>query len=124
MVDNSNLITTSKDSQANQHINERISLKSHLPGSVPLKYLSFCVRGKFYHLAQGIRDFIIVKGVHQWKTFEKLRLFTINLETLSNIRNLNDRTLPDYLHDEVHDDIFECTMVKSIVPVCTISAAL
>ncbi|GFW70168.1 hypothetical protein TNCV_4467271 [Trichonephila clavipes] len=52
-VDHSNLITTSKDSRTNQYINERISLKSHLPGSLHLEYLSFCVRGKFCLLVQG-----------------------------------------------------------------------
>ncbi|GFW11796.1 hypothetical protein TNCV_4100081 [Trichonephila clavipes] len=46
-VDHSNLLTTAKDKRANRYINERLSLKSHLPGSVPLEYLSFCVRGKF-----------------------------------------------------------------------------
>ncbi|GFX92626.1 hypothetical protein TNCV_4087311 [Trichonephila clavipes] len=34
---------------------------------------------------------------------------------LPYFRDLNDRTLPDHLHDEVHEDydISECTMVKS-----------
>ncbi|GFX73090.1 uncharacterized protein TNCV_1704921 [Trichonephila clavipes] len=45
-VDHSNLLTTAKDSRANRCINERLGLKSHLPGSVPLEYLSFCVRGQ------------------------------------------------------------------------------
>ncbi|GFX70878.1 hypothetical protein TNCV_1688611 [Trichonephila clavipes] len=36
VVDHSNLLTTAKDSRANRYINERLSLKSHLPGSVPL----------------------------------------------------------------------------------------
>ncbi|GFW36334.1 uncharacterized protein TNCV_3712551 [Trichonephila clavipes] len=61
-VDHSNLLTTAKDSRANRYINERLSLKRHLPGSVPLEYLSFCVRGKFCHLAQGNRGLIVVKG--------------------------------------------------------------
>ncbi|GFW33728.1 hypothetical protein TNCV_4051771 [Trichonephila clavipes] len=39
-VDHSNLRTTAKDSPANRYINERLSLKSHLPGSVSLEYLS------------------------------------------------------------------------------------
>ncbi|GFT37357.1 hypothetical protein TNCV_4285071 [Trichonephila clavipes] len=114
-VDHSNLLTTAKDSGANRYINERISLKSHLPGSVPLEYLSFCVRGKFCHLAQGNRGLIVVKGSDQRKMFEELRLFTINLEILPHFRDLNDRTLPDHLHDEVYEDygISECTLVKS-----------
>ncbi|GFX71116.1 uncharacterized protein TNCV_3648811 [Trichonephila clavipes] len=61
-VDHSNLITTSKDSRANKYINVRLSLKSHFPISEPLEYLSFCVSGKFCHLVQGNRGFIIVKG--------------------------------------------------------------
>ncbi|GFT15630.1 hypothetical protein TNCV_4985591 [Trichonephila clavipes] len=110
-----NLLTTPKDSRANRYINERLHLKSHLPRSVPLEYLSFCVRGKFYHLARGNRDLIVVKGSDQRKIFEKLGLFTINLEMLPHFWDLNDRTLPDHLHDEVHEDydISECTMVKS-----------
>ncbi|GFX40537.1 hypothetical protein TNCV_2373211 [Trichonephila clavipes] len=94
-------------------INERLSLKSHLPGSVPLEYLDFCVRGKFCQLAQGNRGLIVVKGSDQRKIFEKLGLFTINLEILPHFRDLNDHSLPDHLHDEVHEDISECTMVKS-----------
>ncbi|GFU36760.1 uncharacterized protein TNCV_365281 [Trichonephila clavipes] len=114
-VDHSNLLTTPKDSRANRYINERLHLKSHLPASVPLEYLSFCVRGKFCHLAQGNRGLIVVKGSDHRKIFEKLGLFTINLEMLPHFRDLNDRTLPDHLHDEVHEayDISECTMVKS-----------
>ncbi|GFS59673.1 hypothetical protein TNCV_1795541 [Trichonephila clavipes] len=98
-----------------RYINERLSLKSHLPGSVPLEYLDFCVRGKFCHLAQGNRGLIVVKGSDQRKIFEKLGLFTINLEILPHFRDLNDRSLPDHLHDDVHEgfDISECTMVKS-----------
>ncbi|GFT68721.1 hypothetical protein TNCV_684111 [Trichonephila clavipes] len=92
-----------------------LSLKSHLPGSVPLEYLDFCVRGKFCHLAQGNSGLIVVKGSDQRKLFEKLGLFTINLEILPHFRDLNDRTLPDHMHDEMHEDfdISECTMVKS-----------
>ncbi|GFX70819.1 uncharacterized protein TNCV_1337811 [Trichonephila clavipes] len=114
-VDHLKLLTTAKDSRANRYINERLSLKSHLPGYVPLEYLDFCVRGKFCQLAQGNRGLIVVKGSDQRKILEKLRLFTINLEILPHFRDLNDRTLPDHLHDEVHEDydICECTMVKS-----------
>ncbi|GFW70164.1 uncharacterized protein TNCV_4467231 [Trichonephila clavipes] len=114
-VDHSNLLTTAKDSPANRYINERLTLKSRLPGSVPLEYVAFCVRGKFCHLAQGNRGLIVFKGSDQRKSFEKLRLFTINLEILPHFRDLHDRILPDHLHDEVHEDfvISECTMVKS-----------
>ncbi|GFU15915.1 hypothetical protein TNCV_2368461 [Trichonephila clavipes] len=114
-VDQSNLLTTPKHSRANRYINERLNLKSHLPGSVHLEYLSFCVRGKFCHLAEGNRGLIVVKGSDQRKFFENLGLFTINLEMLPHFRDLNDRTLPDHLHDEVHEDydISDCTMGKS-----------
>ncbi|GFW68554.1 uncharacterized protein TNCV_529091, partial [Trichonephila clavipes] len=110
-VDHSNLLTTAKDSRANRYINERLSLKSHLPGSVPVEYLDFCVRGKFTHLAQGNSGLIVVKGSDQRKNLEKLGLFTINLEILPHFRDLNGRTLPDHLHEDF--DISECTMVKS-----------
>ncbi|GFX05900.1 hypothetical protein TNCV_1785331 [Trichonephila clavipes] len=114
-VNHSNLLMTAKDSRANRYINERLSLKSHLPGSVPLKYLSLCVRGMFCHLAKGNWGLIAVKGWDQRKMFEKLGLFSINLQILAHLRNLNDRTLPDLLNDEVHEDYdtSECTMVKS-----------
>ncbi|GFX65619.1 uncharacterized protein TNCV_4093141 [Trichonephila clavipes] len=114
-VDHSNLLTTARDSRDNRYINERLSQKSHLPGSVPLDYLAFCVRGKFCHLAQGNRGLIVVKGLDQRIIFEKLGLFSINLEILPYFRDLNDRTLPDHLYDEVYEDydISECTMVKS-----------
>ncbi|GFX85810.1 uncharacterized protein TNCV_2472121 [Trichonephila clavipes] len=70
---------------------------------------------EFCHLAQGNRGLIVVKGSNQRKNFEKLGLFTINLEILPHFSDLNDRSLPDHLHDEVHEDfnISECTMVKS-----------
>ncbi|GFT78960.1 hypothetical protein TNCV_3093441 [Trichonephila clavipes] len=67
MVDHSNLLTTPEDSLANRYINERLHLKSHLPGSVPLEYLSFFVRGKFFLLAQGNRGLIVVKGLASGK---------------------------------------------------------
>ncbi|GFT65441.1 hypothetical protein TNCV_1902151 [Trichonephila clavipes] len=104
-----------KDSRANRYINERLNLKSHLPGSVPFEYLSFCFRGKLCHLAQGNRGLIVVKGSDQRKIFEKLGLFTINLEMLPHFRDLNDRTLPDHLHDDMHEDYdkSKCNMVKS-----------
>ncbi|GFU36428.1 hypothetical protein TNCV_3100041 [Trichonephila clavipes] len=110
-VDHSNLLRTAKDSWANRYINERLSLKSRLP----LEYLCFCVRGKFCHLAQGNRVLIVVKGSDQRKMFEKLGPFTIKLEILPRFQHLNDRTLPDHMHDEVHEDydISQCTMVKS-----------
>ncbi|GFX32174.1 hypothetical protein TNCV_3327471 [Trichonephila clavipes] len=74
-VDHSNLIPTSKDSRVNKYINDRLILKSHLRGSVPLKYLSFCVRGNFCHLAQGNRGLIVVNGSDHRKIFEKLVFF-------------------------------------------------
>ncbi|GFU74774.1 uncharacterized protein TNCV_2431641 [Trichonephila clavipes] len=64
-VDYSNLLTTAKESRENRYINERLSFKSYLPRSVPLEYLSFCVRGKFCHLVQGNRGLIVVKGWDQ-----------------------------------------------------------
>ncbi|GFV29547.1 hypothetical protein TNCV_4490011 [Trichonephila clavipes] len=66
-VDHLNLLTTPKNSRANHYIKNLLSLKSHLPLSVPLEHLSFCVRGKFCHLAQGNRGLIVVMGSDQRK---------------------------------------------------------
>ncbi|GFX86155.1 hypothetical protein TNCV_2560371 [Trichonephila clavipes] len=88
-LDHSNLLTTAKDSRSN--------------------------RGNFCHLAQGNRGLIVIKGSDHGKFFEMLGFYTINFEMLPHFRDSNDRTLPDHLHDEVHEDydISECTMVKS-----------
>ncbi|GFV81598.1 hypothetical protein TNCV_1495631 [Trichonephila clavipes] len=86
-VDHSNLLDD-KDRRANRYINERLSLKSHLPGSVPLEYLDFCVRGKFCQLAQGNRGLIVVKGSDQRKVLLKSWDFTINLEICSSFPGL------------------------------------
>ncbi|GFX42249.1 hypothetical protein TNCV_4310841 [Trichonephila clavipes] len=80
---------------------------NHPPNTAGPTGASFC------HLAQGNRGLIVVKGSYQRKLFEKLGLFIITLEKLPHFRDLNDRTLPDHLHVEVHEDISECTMVKS-----------
>ncbi|GFW24881.1 hypothetical protein TNCV_3846151 [Trichonephila clavipes] len=114
-VEHSNLLTTPKDSRANRYIKKRLNLKSHQPGFVPLEYLYFCVWGKFFHLALENRCLIVFKGSDQWKFFENLGLFTINLKMLPHFRDLNNRTLPDHLHDKVHEDydISLCTMLKS-----------
>ncbi|GFV84030.1 hypothetical protein TNCV_1368411 [Trichonephila clavipes] len=73
MVAHSNPLTNPKNSRANHYINERIYLKDHLPGSMPLDY-PFCVMGKFCHLSQRNRGLIIVKGADQRKFFETLGL--------------------------------------------------
>ncbi|GFX58456.1 hypothetical protein TNCV_213851 [Trichonephila clavipes] len=95
--------------------------RSDLPHDGRLEYPYDCQRQpdqqgqEFCHLAQGNRGLFVVKGSDQRKFFEKLGRFTINLEILPHFRDLNDRTLPDHLHDEVHEDydISKCTMVKS-----------
>ncbi|GFU21228.1 hypothetical protein TNCV_4671211 [Trichonephila clavipes] len=40
------------------------------------------------------------QGLGPENYFEKLGLFTINLEILSHFRDLNDRTLSDHLHED------------------------
>ncbi|GFX82813.1 DDB1-and CUL4-associated factor 4-like protein 1 [Trichonephila clavipes] len=72
----------------------------------------FLRHGQVLSLGPGNRGLIVIKRSDQRKFFEKLGLFTINLEMLPHFRDLNDRTLPDHLHDEEHEDISECTMVK------------
>ncbi|GFT40744.1 hypothetical protein TNCV_4042341 [Trichonephila clavipes] len=63
-VDHSNLLTTDKDRRANRYINELLSLKSHLPGSVPLEYLDFCVREVYMNL-DNCRIFIHEVNQHE-----------------------------------------------------------
>ncbi|GFU02130.1 hypothetical protein TNCV_533381 [Trichonephila clavipes] len=63
--------------------------------------VSYFSMGKFCHPAQGNKSLIVVKRSDQREIFEKLGLFTINLEMLPHFQDLNDRTLPDHLHDEV-----------------------
>ncbi|GFY28457.1 hypothetical protein TNCV_1971101 [Trichonephila clavipes] len=104
-----------KDFRSNYQENARLRLVGkHQPIGIDSRGPAEYKRGKFYHLAQGNRGLIVVKGSDQRKFFEKLGLFTINLEMLPHFRDLNDRTLPDNLHDNVHEDngISECTMVK------------
>ncbi|GFX34085.1 hypothetical protein TNCV_1698331 [Trichonephila clavipes] len=124
-VNHAGLTSKPKDFRSNSQENARLRLVHHpLPKSVPVEYLPFRVRGKFSHLARGNSGLIVVKGSDQWKIFEKPGLFTINLEMLLFSRDLNDRTLSDHLHDEVHEDydISKSTIVKSY-QFCVIPAA-
>ncbi|GFX23754.1 hypothetical protein TNCV_3596961 [Trichonephila clavipes] len=114
-VHHSSFISADKDCRANMYINETLCQKRHIPVSVHLEYLSFCINGQFCRLAQGNRGFIVVKRLDQRTVFENLRLFNIITETLPKFLDLRDHGLPDHLHDYAHEyfDISECIMVKS-----------
>ncbi|GFT21934.1 hypothetical protein TNCV_2383221 [Trichonephila clavipes] len=89
---------TAKDSRANRYF---------CPDVYPSNTYFYASEASFVN-----RGLIVIKGSDQRKVFEKFGLFTINLKILPYIRDLNDPTLPDHLHDEVHEvhDISECTM--------------
>ncbi|GFX42235.1 uncharacterized protein TNCV_4310701 [Trichonephila clavipes] len=112
-VDHSNLLNTPKDSRANRYIKEWLNLKRHLPDLCPLNTClsasgaSFVTRPKETEVSSSSRDRTSGKFLKSWD------FFPINLEMLPHFRDMNDRTLPDHLHDEVHEDISECTMVNS-----------
>ncbi|GFX29944.1 hypothetical protein TNCV_3964151 [Trichonephila clavipes] len=98
--------------RSNSHKHERLRLvHAPLPKSVPVKYLSFCVRDKLSQMGQG--GLMVVKGTEQQKIFLELGVFAISLETLPEFNDIYDGTFPNSLHEEVHEDVSYCTMVKS-----------
>ncbi|GFV33263.1 hypothetical protein TNCV_1497851 [Trichonephila clavipes] len=70
-VNHAEQISEPKEFRSNCQENGRLRLVHHsLPQSVPVKYLPFCVRGKFSQLARGNRGLMVVKGVEQQKFFQ------------------------------------------------------
>ncbi|GFX14480.1 uncharacterized protein TNCV_1616631 [Trichonephila clavipes] len=61
-----------------------------LPKSVPVEYLSFCVRGKLSQM--GRRGLMVVKGTEQQKFFLELGVFAMSLETLLEFNDIYDGT--------------------------------
>ncbi|GFU54854.1 hypothetical protein TNCV_4939801 [Trichonephila clavipes] len=59
----------------------------------------------------GRGGLMVVKGTEQQKTF--LELPAMSLETLPEFNDIYDGTFPNSLHEEVHEDVSYCTMVKS-----------
>ncbi|GFW41809.1 uncharacterized protein TNCV_4980571 [Trichonephila clavipes] len=66
-VDHTNLLTTDKDRRANRYINERLSLKSHLPDPCLLEYWISASGASLVTWPGGNRGLIVVKGSDQRK---------------------------------------------------------
>ncbi|GFS86590.1 hypothetical protein TNCV_903441 [Trichonephila clavipes] len=106
------LTFTLNELRSNRHEHEHLRLvHSQLPKSVSVEYLSFCVRVKLSQMDRG--GCMVVKGTEQQIFFLLLGMFAMSLETLPEFNNIYDRTFPNSLHEEVHDDVSYCTMVKS-----------
>ncbi|GFT78959.1 hypothetical protein TNCV_3093431 [Trichonephila clavipes] len=85
------------------HEHERLRLvHASLPN--PVEYLPFCVRGKLSQMG-----LMVVKGTEQPKNL--LEPGAMSLETLPEFND--DGTFPNSLHEEVHEDVSYCTMIKS-----------
>ncbi|GFX71827.1 hypothetical protein TNCV_2010641 [Trichonephila clavipes] len=95
-MDHSNLLTT--PSWANRYINERLSLKSHLPDLFPTCLSASGASFATWPKKISSRDWTSGKYLKSW-----------DLEMLPHFRD--DCSLPDHLHDEVLEDISECTII-------------
>ncbi|GFX09125.1 hypothetical protein TNCV_4167041 [Trichonephila clavipes] len=112
MVNHAGLTSTPHELRSSSHEHERLRLvHAPLPKSVPVEYLSFYVRGKLSQMGRG--DLIVVKGTELQKVFLELGVFAMSLETLPEFKHIYDGTFPNSLHEEVHEDISYCTMVKT-----------
>ncbi|GFS68900.1 hypothetical protein TNCV_4569511 [Trichonephila clavipes] len=97
-VNHAGLSSKPKDFRSICKENASLRLVHHpLPIRVPVEYLPFCgqvlspgPRKQMPHRRQGIGPA---------EKFRKALIFTINLEMLPLFRDLNDRTLPENLHD-------------------------
>ncbi|GFW07716.1 hypothetical protein TNCV_3918491 [Trichonephila clavipes] len=107
MVNHAGLTSTPHELRSNSHEHERLRLV-HSP--LPVEYLSFCVRGKLSQMGRG--GLMVVKGTEEIKIFLELGVFAMSLETLPEFNDIYDGTFPN-LHEEVHEDVSYCTMVKS-----------
>ncbi|GFX02361.1 hypothetical protein TNCV_2285281 [Trichonephila clavipes] len=65
-VNHTGLSSTPHELRSNSHEHERFRLvHPPLPKSVPVQYLSFCVRGKLSQMSRG--GIVVVKGTEQQK---------------------------------------------------------
>ncbi|GFS51595.1 hypothetical protein TNCV_550051 [Trichonephila clavipes] len=111
-VNHAGLTSTPRELRSNSHEHERLRLvHALLPKSVPVEYLSFCVRGKLSQM--GRRGLMVVKGTEQQKIFLELGVFAMSLETLPEFNGIYDGTFPNSFHEEVHEDVSYCIIVKS-----------
>ncbi|GFX92687.1 hypothetical protein TNCV_2012731 [Trichonephila clavipes] len=111
-VNHTGLTSTPHELRSNSHEHEHLRLvHAPLPKSVPVEYQSFCLRGKLSQMGRG--GLMVVKGTEQQEVFLELGLLAISLETLPEFNDIYDGTFPNSLHEEVHEDVSYCTMVKS-----------
>ncbi|GFV00755.1 hypothetical protein TNCV_1385741 [Trichonephila clavipes] len=61
----------------------------------------------------GRGGLMVVKGTEQQKIFLELGVVAMSLETLPEFNAIYDGIFPHSLHEEVHEDVSYCTMVKS-----------
>ncbi|GFU58523.1 hypothetical protein TNCV_4894571 [Trichonephila clavipes] len=113
-VNRAGLISTPHELRSNSHEHERLRLvHAPLPKSVPVEYLSFCVRGKLSQMGRG--GLMVVKATEQQKIFIELGVFAMSLETLPEFNDIYDGTFPNSLHEEVHEDVSYSTMGRVVV---------
>ncbi|GFX42248.1 hypothetical protein TNCV_4310831 [Trichonephila clavipes] len=100
------LTSTPHELRSNSPEHEPLFLvHSSLPKSIPVEYLSFCVRG-------NRRGLMVDKGTEQQKFFQDLGVFAMSLETLPKFNDIYYGTVPNSLHKEVHETVSYCRMVK------------
>ncbi|GFV47665.1 hypothetical protein TNCV_1708611 [Trichonephila clavipes] len=111
-VNHAGLTSTPHVLQSTSHEHERLRLVHFpLPKSVPVEYLSFCGRGKLSRIGRG--GLMVVKGTEPPKIFLELGVFAMSLETLPEFNDTYDGTFPISLHEKLHKDVSNCTMLKS-----------
>ncbi|GFW07727.1 hypothetical protein TNCV_3918601 [Trichonephila clavipes] len=87
-----------RDFRSNSHEHERLRLVHPLTKSVPVEYLSFCVRGKFSQMGPR-RGLMVVKGTEELKIFLELGVFAMALENLPKSNDIYDGTFPNPVHE-------------------------
>ncbi|GFS71740.1 hypothetical protein TNCV_2995181 [Trichonephila clavipes] len=108
------ITSTQKILQSNSHENERLRLVHQpLPKSVPVEYLPFCVRGKLRRGGLDRGGLMVVKRTEQQKIFQELGVFAMSLETLPEFKDIYDGIFQNSMHEDAHEDVSYCTMVKS-----------
>ncbi|GFX84896.1 hypothetical protein TNCV_4997281 [Trichonephila clavipes] len=88
-VNHAGFTSTPHELRSNSHEHERLRLiHLPLPKSVPVQYISFCVRGKLNQM--GRVGLMVVKGTEQQKNFLELGVFAMSLETLPEFNDIYD----------------------------------
>ncbi|GFY32661.1 hypothetical protein TNCV_674161 [Trichonephila clavipes] len=86
-VNHAGLASTPHELLSKSHESKRLRLvHAPLPKSVPVEYLSLCVRGKLSQMGRG--GFMVVKRTDQQKVFLELGVFEMSLETLPEFNDI------------------------------------